>query len=104
MSFAMRSRAVRRFFLYCASMALAPPPWRMVSSSFLISVRRSMMRRAFFPKSGDSRLMRDSKTELDTRRPLVENDTAQMLGEPSLADRVRQYNLELRGFARGREA
>ena len=48
MSLAMRSRAVRRPFLCCASMALAPPPWRIFSSSFLISVRRAIISRLFF--------------------------------------------------------
>ena len=42
-SWAIRSRAVRRPFLCCDSMAFAPPPWRILLSSFLISVRRSII-------------------------------------------------------------
>src|ERR1700691_1256662 len=49
----MRSRAVRRPFLCCASMAFAPPHWRIRSSSFLISVSRSTICRLRFSKSAD---------------------------------------------------
>src|ERR1700688_1699297 len=69
MSPATLSRAVSRFFLCCDSMALAPPPWRIVSSSFLMVVRSSTMRWEFFSKSGDFVLMAVSRTDEDTRRP-----------------------------------
>src|SRR5882757_572744 len=69
MSAATRSRAVRRFFLCCDSMALAPPPWRIFSSSFLMVVRSSTMRWEFFSKSGDFALIAVFRTEADTRRP-----------------------------------
>src|SRR5712692_11098098 len=65
----MRSRAVSRPFLCCDSMALAPPPWRICSSSFLIFVSKSMMRRVFFSNSGDFRFAVVFRTEADTRRP-----------------------------------
>src|SRR5215467_4581365 len=70
-SLAMRSRAVRRPFLCCDSMALAPPPWRICSSSFLISVRSSTMRRVFFSNSGDLRFVEVFRTEADTLCPLA---------------------------------
>src|ERR1700675_3427499 len=66
---AMRSRAVSRPFLCCDSMAFAPPPWRICSSSFFIFVRRSIIRRWFFSKSGDFALTLDFRTEAATRRP-----------------------------------
>src|ERR1700758_2747348 len=69
MSAATRSRAVRRFFLCCDSMALAPPPWRIFSSSFLMVVRSSTMRWEFFSKSGDFALIAVFRTDADTRRP-----------------------------------
>src|SRR6267142_2040136 len=65
----MRSRAVRRPFLCCDSMAFAPPPWRICSSSFLILVSKSTMRRAFFSNSGDFEFTLVFSTEADTRRP-----------------------------------
>src|SRR5450755_3342517 len=49
----MRSRAVRRPFLCWASIAFAPPHWRIRSSSFLISVSRSIICRLRFSKSAD---------------------------------------------------
>src|SRR3979490_3283671 len=49
-------------------MALAPPPWRICSSSFLIFVSKSTMRRAFFSNSGDFRFALVFRTEADTRR------------------------------------
>src|SRR6516225_3525925 len=65
----MRSRAVRRPFLCCDSIAFAPPPCRIFSSSFLISVRRSTMRRAFLSNSGDLRFVAVFRTEADTLGP-----------------------------------
>src|ERR1017187_6045417 len=53
MSFAMRSRAVKRPFLCCPSTDLAPPPWRICSSSFFSAVRRAIMSRLFFWNAGD---------------------------------------------------
>src|SRR5260370_12966071 len=64
-----RSRAVTRFFLCCDSMALAPPPWRIFSSSFLMAARSSTMRWEFFSNSGDFALMAVFRTDEDTRRP-----------------------------------
>src|ERR1700679_2448545 len=55
----MRSRAVSRPFLCCASMAFAPPPWPIVSSSVLISATRSIISREFFSNSTDLGSMRD---------------------------------------------
>src|SRR5258708_9885279 len=69
MGAATGSRAVRRFFLCCDSMALGPPHWRIFSSSFLMVVRSSTMRWEFFSKSGDFVLMAVFKTDEDTRRP-----------------------------------
>ena len=51
-SLAMRSRAVRRPFLCCASMACGAAALADRSSSFLISVRRSTMRRVFLERRG----------------------------------------------------
>src|SRR6266849_1982070 len=68
-SLAMRSRAVRRPFLCCDSMAFAPPPWRICSSSFLILVSKSTMRRVFFSNSGDFGFTLVFSTEADTRGP-----------------------------------
>src|SRR6266705_671484 len=68
-SLAMRSRAVSRPFLCCDSTAFAPPPWRICSSSFLIFVSKSMMRRVFFSNSGDFRFALVLRTESDTRSP-----------------------------------
>src|SRR5260370_38756435 len=65
----MGHRAVGRPFLCCHSMALAPPPWRICSSSFLIFVSKSTMRRVFFSNSGDFRFAVVFRTEADTRRP-----------------------------------
>src|SRR5437867_10196628 len=65
----MRSRAVKRPFLCCDSMAFAPPPWRICSSSFFILVSKSTMRRVFFSNSGDFEFTLVFSTEADTRRP-----------------------------------
>src|SRR6266480_1861873 len=51
----MRSRAVRRPFLCCDSMAFAPPPTRICSSSFLMVVSKSTARRAFLSNSSANR-------------------------------------------------
>src|ERR1700739_4915319 len=64
-----RSRAVRRFFLCWDSMAFAPPPWRLFSSSFLMVVRSSTMRWEFFSNSGDFALMAVLRTIENTRGP-----------------------------------
>src|SRR5574340_349695 len=66
---ATRSRAVRRFFLCCDSMAFAPPPCRRASSSFLMVVRRSTMWRVFFWNSGDSGLTLVFRTEANPQGP-----------------------------------
>src|SRR4029077_15491457 len=51
------------------STAFAPPPWRIVSSSFLMAVRSSTMRWEFFWKSGDFASLSGVRTEEDTRQP-----------------------------------
>src|SRR3984893_8714223 len=65
----MRSRAVSRPFLCCDSMAFAPPPWRICSSSFLICVTRSIIRRVFFSNSGDFVLTFVLRIDAATNRP-----------------------------------
>src|SRR5260370_23684846 len=65
----MRSRAVSRPFLCCDSMAFAPPPWRICSSSFLMVVNRSTRRRAFFSNSADFKFAEVFRTEADTQSP-----------------------------------
>src|SRR5579863_50939 len=50
----MRSRAVRRSFLCCDSIAFAPPPCLICSSSFLICVSRSIICRLFFSNAGEN--------------------------------------------------
>src|SRR5579864_7260808 len=71
MSFEIRSRAVSRPFLCCRSIAGAPPPWRIRSSSFLISVSRSTICRVFFSKAGDPRSTRVSIIDFTRNTPLV---------------------------------
>src|SRR6266478_3005943 len=68
-SLAMRSRAVSRPFLCCASMAFAPPPTAICSSSFLICVTRSIIRRVFFSNSGDFVFTFVLRIEAATHRP-----------------------------------
>src|SRR5579884_103330 len=53
MSRAMRSRAVRRPFACCDSMAFAPPPSRILSCSRATAPTRSAMARAFFWKRAE---------------------------------------------------
>src|SRR5580700_5015282 len=60
----MRSRAVSRPFLCCASAAFAPPPSCSRASSFLISVSKSTMRRVFSSKSAELRRTRLSRSVL----------------------------------------
>src|SRR5437588_5080912 len=69
MCLVMRSRAVSRPFGCCDSIAFALPPWRICYYSFLISVRRSIMRRVFFSNSGDLRFVAVFRTEADTLGP-----------------------------------
>src|SRR5579862_8823142 len=77
----MRSRAVRRPFLCCASLARGPPPSSSLASSFLISVRKFTMRRVLFAKSLDSRLTRVASTALGKCQ------TSNFSGAPSEAGR-----------------
>src|SRR6267378_5114772 len=90
-SLAMRSRAVSRPFLCCDSMAFAPPPWRICSSSFLILVSKSTMRRAFFSNSGDLRLTLVFRTEADTRRPLEATNCQKMIRITKYKESTEQY-------------
>src|SRR5712692_8954565 len=69
---AMRSRAVSRPFLCCDSMAFAPPPNAICSSSFLICVTRSIIRRVFFSNSGDFVFTFVLRIEAATHRPHAE--------------------------------
>ena len=69
----MRSRAVRRPFLCCDSMALAPPPCAICVSSFLIWVTRSTTLRLFLAKSGDLVLTVVFRTDAGTRNPSRRN-------------------------------
>src|ERR1700730_10147332 len=65
----MRSRAVNRPFLCCDSIAFAPPPTAICSSSFLICVTRSIIRRVFFSNSGAFVFTFDLRIEAATHRP-----------------------------------
>src|SRR3954454_6440033 len=68
-SFAMRSRAVSRPFLCCDSMAFAPPPTDICSSSFLTCVTKSTTLRLFLANSGDLVFTLLFRTEEGTREP-----------------------------------
>src|ERR1700730_4415653 len=93
MSFLIRSRAVSRPFLCCASIAFTRATWQICSSSFLTCVTRSMTLRLFFAKSGDWILTLVFRTDADTREPHV--------------DRISGHNLKhlsIRALATEREA
>src|SRR5438876_9816252 len=87
----MRSRAVRRPFLCCDSMAFAPPPWRICSSSFLIFVNKSTMRRVFFSNSGDFRFAVVFRTEADTRGPREAARSQKIMRIIERKEQVTQY-------------
>src|SRR5947207_7668759 len=87
----MRSRAVSRPFLCCDSMAFAPPPWRICSSSFLIFVNKSTIRRVFFSNSGDLRLAVVFRTEADTREPREAARSQKIMRITKRKEPVRQY-------------
>src|SRR5882757_4984021 len=103
MSLAMRSRAVRRPFLCWDSMAFAPPPWRICSSLFLISVKSSMMRRVFFWKSGESRLMEDFRVEADTPAPSQTEELSIRRLVPMKQNTVRRFERRGAEFAQKRK-
>src|SRR5512146_946223 len=52
-SSAIRSRAVRRFFACCDSIAFGPPPWRSSSSSLRILATRAAIALMFFSNAAD---------------------------------------------------
>ena len=63
-SLAMRSRAVSRPFLCCASIGSGRRP-RQLFFLVLMADTRSIMRRVFFSNSGELRFTRDPSTERD---------------------------------------